>query len=170
MNQVMENLHVHMKLQFLKYTVSFSKIFFLVFAVVICTASCSTSNLTVRNITTESNVEDYSFSLQQGELCESEYLYKNIPKPTSKETIYVSFDSNKKNSHYSFKVKNINLVETQNYISTLEENGITKQLYDVYDKNDYPILNFKGVTKDNIIITISQSDTVAVIGITVTNK
>lgn len=158
---------MHMKLQFLNDFSNSIKIFILLFIIVICTTSCSTRS---SNTITESNVEDYSFSLQQGELCESEYLYKNIPKPTSKETIYVSFDSNKKNSHYSFKVKNINLVETQNYISTLEENGITKQLYDVYDKNDYPILNFKGVTKDNIIITISQSDTVAVIGITVTNK
>lgn len=147
--------------------INFFKVFFLVFAFIICTTACSTNNI---NTTTESNKKDYFFSLQEGELFEGEYLYKNIPKPTSKKTIYVSFDSNEDNSHYSFRVENINLVETQNYISTLEKEGITKQLYDVYEKSDYPILNFKGITKDKVIITVSQSDTVAVIGITVANK
>lgn len=156
-----------MKLRFLNDFSNSIKIFILLFIIVICTTSCSTRS---SNTITESNVEDYSFSLQQGELCESEYLYKNIPKPTSKETIYVSFDSNKKNSHYSFKVKNINLQETQNYIYTLEKRGISREVFDVFDKNDYPILNYKGITNDNTIITISQSDSIAVIGITVTNK
>ena len=152
---------------FAMYWNNMIKVFFLVLVFIICTTACSTNNI---NTTTEIGEKDYSFSLQDGKLFEGEYLYKNIPKPALKDTIYVSFDSNEDNSHYSFKVENINLVETKNYISTLEEEGITKQLYDVYEKSDYPILNFKGITKDNIIITISQSDTVAAIGITVANK
>ncbi|MBP3696694.1 MAG: hypothetical protein J6J45_04030 [Clostridia bacterium] len=143
------------------------KVFFFVFVFIVCTTSCSTRS---SNTITESNETEYSFSLKNGDLFEGKYLYENIPRPASKETIYVSFDSNKERSHYSFRVENINLQETQNYIYTLEKRGISREVFNVFDKNDYPILNYKGITNDNTIITISQSDSIAVIGITVTNK
>ena len=156
-----------MKLRFLNDFSNSIKIFILLFIIVICTTSCSTRS---SNTITESNETEYSFSLKNGDLFEGEYLYENIPRPASKETIYVSFDSNKERFHYSFRVENINLQETQNYIYTLEKRGISREVFDVFDKNDYPILNYKGITNDNTIITISQSDSIAVIGITVTNK
>lgn len=124
-----------------------------------CSLSSDGDRKTAEALSTTSNM------VISSQLWESDYLYDNIPAPTT-GTVYEFIDfETEQGQHSTFKVDDFDLDATKAYISVLESQGVVRFMYDVYEKNDYPILNYRGTLKDKRAISISQSGTTAVVGI-----
>lgn len=101
-------------------------------------------------------------------LYEEEFLYKDIPSPTAADVFILPNSADDEYEHYSFTFENFTLDEAKSYIALLEDTVVdNREMYDVYTKNDFPILNYVGRLNNDSAISLSQSGTGGAITINV---
>lgn len=120
-----------------------------VFSLILFLSACS-------NGKEEINLQEPNLPLQA---FNGEFLYKDIPAPMNADVFVFTEGSDEDYEHYSFSFENFTLQEAKEYIVLLENTVIVKRkMYDVYTKNDYPMLNYFGYLKDGSAISLSQCD------------
>lgn len=121
-----------------------------------------------------SSTDSSNFTVQTPSLplksYESEFLYENIPVPEGADVFVLNEFEDDKNHNYFFSLENFDMQEAKDYVKTLENSLITREMYDEYDKNDYPMLNYVGHTKDGVKIMLTQCDTIGGIEIHIDKK
>ncbi len=85
-------------------------------------------------------------------------LTSSLPMPDGITMVKTELDAQYDGKVFSVTTYGFDIQQAEAYIGRLEDSGVKTEYFDVYDKIEYPILNYMGAAGDGILtVTMSVS-------------